>query len=287
MSLSDEPKVERVSSVLLVDEEGSQAGNKSDFCGDTGQAPTPTEGEDNVTAGNQEYEASSASSTGPTPGLEMVILSTNATPSGEGSSIVFESDDTNIELLHKKGGDCGRIYPYRICLSLCILIALALFILCFIYYPKPLQLCLKLSLDEEIMENVFDDVGNYKLNITNPNSIDVDIHGLEISAYYGGVAEENWLLNSEMMDYHIPSHSTVSSNHTYTFIQNCTAAVPITTLDGCYAGYRAYITFDIVTSFKACILSCLCHEGIVSKSQYESNCPEDDMVCTDLELFLV
>lgn len=149
-----------------------------------------------------------------------------------------------------------------------------------------MQLCLKLSLDdEELMDKVLNDERNYELNITNPNSIDVDISGLEISVYYGGVAEENGLLNAQKMNYHIPAHSTLSSNHTYTFTQDCTAAVPIAVLHGCYNGYRAYIPFDIVTSFKACVLSFVCHEETVSKSNFESNCPEEEVVCTELGFF--
>jgi len=242
------------------------------------------------TAGNDEASSVYDIGEGQTPGVEISTRSTNATPGGEASSEISDhgADDTSEELLADKYGDCDLLYPYRILLTLCTLSLLALLVLCFIFYPKPVELCLKLSLDdEEIVEKVLDDEGNYKLNLTNPNSIDVDIHGLEISAYYGGVAEENWLLNAEKMDYHIPAHSTLTSDHTYTFTQDCTAAVPLTTLNGCIKGYRTHIAFEIVTSFKACLLSFVCHEGIVSKSHYKSYCPEDEMVCTELGFFLV
>jgi len=241
------------------------------------------------TPGNDEASSVSPIGEGLTPGIETAIRSTNATPAGECSSEISDpsvADDISEELSLKKEGDCDRIWPYRILLTLCTLSLLALLILCFIFYPKPVELCLKLSLsDEEILEKRLDDEGNYNLNLTNPNSIDVHIHGLEISAYYGGVAEENRLLNAEKMDYHIPAHSTLTSNHTYAFAQDCTDAVPLTTLHGCHNEYRAHITYDIVTSFKACILSFVCHERIVSKSYYKSFCPEDEMVCTKLELF--
>jgi len=238
-----------------------------------------TPGDENVTRGNQE--------------VEMVDI----TPGGVDRSSIDNSsilpDSLSVDWLQmegggvqKKEGDCDRIYPYRICLSLCTTSLMALFIVCFIFYPKPVELCLKLSLDDEdIMEKVLDDTGNYKLSFTNPNSLDVDIYGLEISAYYEGVTEENRLLNARKMDYHISAHSTLRSNHTYTFTQDCTATVPIATLHGCYTGYRSHITYDMVTSFKACVLSFVCHEGIVSKFRYKSNCPEEEMVCTDLGFF--
>jgi len=241
------------------------------------------------TPGNDEGSSVYPIIAGQTPGVEMANRHTDATPGGEVSSEVSDpsiADDTSEELLPKKSGDCDLLFPYRILLTLCTSSLLALAILCFIFYPKPVELCLKLSLsDEEILEKRLDDEGNYNLNLTNPNSIDVHIHGLEISAYYGGVAEENRLLNAEKMDYHIPAHSTLTSNHTYAFAQDCTDAVPLTTLHGCHNEYRAHITYDIVTSFKACILSFVCHERIVSKSYYKSFCPEDEMVCTKLELF--
>jgi len=258
--------------------------------------PVPTPGEE--TAGNLENEASSSSvveesymaAQTQTPGGEVELGELGhkfpSTPGAIESSSVDSEIDLDEIIVLKKGGDCDRIYIHRFSLLCCSLTLLAFIIVCFIYYPKPVELCLNLSLDdEEIMEKVLNDEGGYLLNITNPNSIDVHIHGLEITAYYGGVAKENGLLNTEKMDYYIPAHRTLSKNQTYTFTQNCTAAIPITTLNGCFYGYRAYMIYDIVISFKACVLSFVCHEGIVSKSDYKSDCSENDMVCTELEFF--
>jgi len=257
--------------------------------------PVPTPGRDETT-GDLENEAASESvveqndTAAQTPGGEVELgeLGHNfaSTPGVIKSSSVDSEMDMDQIPVHKTGADCNCVYTHRFSLLCCTLSLLALVILCFIFYPKPVEMCLNLSLDdEEIMEKVLDDEGSYQLNITNPNSIDVHIHGLEITAYYGGVAKENWLLNTEKMDYYLPAHGTLSKYQTYTFAQNCTAAVPIATLDGCFNGYRRYINYDIVTSFKACVLSFVCHEGIVSKSNYQSACSENDMVCTELELF--
>jgi len=199
------------------------------------------------------------------------------------SSCIDSETDMDWELEGRTGGDCDRIFKHRFCFMFCSVSLLVLIIVCFIFYPNPVELCLNLSLDaKDIMDKVSNDEGSYQLKITNPNSIDVHIHGLEITAYYGGVAEENWVLDTEKMDYYIPAHGTLSKNQTYTFAQNCTAAVPIQTIDGCINGYRAYITYNIVTSFKACVLSFVCHEGIVSESDYQSDCPGNNMVCTEL-----
>jgi len=229
------------------------------------------------------------SPTTPTPGGEVEMIEAakefEATP-GE-FKILRRIPTYEEEEEAEEGADCHLFFIHRFCFSFCIVSLLALLLVCFIHYPKPLKLCLKLSLDDDdIMRKVLDDEGSYELNITNPNSIDVHIHGLEIKAYYGGVAEENSLLNFAKMDYHIPSHGTHISNQTYTFTQNCTAAVPISILYGCSRGSRHVIIFDLVTSFKrACVLSFVCQEGIAFKSDYESNCPEDDMVCTELGIF--
>jgi len=223
------------------------------------------------------------------PGGEVELGELGHKPMISPGQLDSSSIDAELEMeweqAHKTGGDCDRLYIHRFSLMFCAFIFLALSIACFIFYPDPLELCLHLSLDEEIMKKVLHDEGSYQLNITNPNSIDVHIQGLEISAYYGGVAEENWLLNSEKMDHYIPAHSMLSEKETYTFAQDCTSAVPVATLNGCYNGYRTSITYDIVTTFKACVLSFVCHEGIVSKSAYKSGCPENDVVCTKLEIF--
>jgi len=267
-----------------------------------GHAGVPTHGED-VTPGELENEdisevsvMESKTTAGRTkPEVEMGDLRT--TPGGEdapGSSDLSDyagSDEVFIiekdkGIADKPRGDCYRLYIWKFYLTLFILIVLALLIVCFVFWPTPLDLCLKLSLnDQDIMDKLLDDEGGYDLKITNPNSIDIDIHGLEIKAYYGGVAEENWLINAEGMDYHIPALSTWNtSNQTYTFTQDCTAAVPISTLNGCSVGYRKYIPFELVTSFEACLLSFICHEVLI-ESEYESNCPEDDWVCTEVEIF--
>lgn len=262
--------------------------------------PVPTPGWDE-TAGISEIEATSESVVG-----EDYMAAQTQTHGGEvelgelghkyastpGAIELTESSSIDAEIdMHlevpRKGGDCDRVYVHRFALMFCTFSLLALFVVCFIFYPDPVELCLNLSLDDEdIMGKGLHDKGSYQLNITNPNSVDVHIHDLEITAYYGGVAEENGLLNTEKMDYHIPAHGTLSKNQTYTFAQNCTDAVPIATLNGCFNGYRAYIIYEIVTSFKACVLSFICHEGIVSKSDYKSDCTGgNEMVCTELGFF--
>jgi len=282
------------SEVLIMRDSDIINANTPDIYKSSDMPTFPTPGEE--TAGNLENEATSESvfeqnytaGQTQTPGGEVELGELGhkcPTPDAIESSSYYSEIDIQI-IVPEKGGDCDRIYIHKFSLLFCTLTLLTLIILCFIYYPKPVELCLNLSLDdEEIMEKVLNDEGSYQLNITNPNSIDVNIQGLEMTAYYGGVAEENWVLNTEKMDYYIPAHGMLSKNKTYTFTQNCTAAIPIATLNGCFNGYRAYMIYDIVISFKACVLSFVCHEGIVSKSNYQSACSENDMVCTELELF--
>merc|ERR1719184_99403 len=140
----------------------------------------------------------------------------------------------------------------------------------------------------DIVQKVVNDEGSYEISVTNPNDIDVYIYGLEMKVYYAGVVDTNLLLKADKMDSHIPSQGTWSSNQTYTFTQNSTAAVPIQTFKACSKGYRRFVAFDMVTSLEACVLRFACSGRIVKESLYKSNCPEEseeDMVCTKFEIF--
>jgi len=262
-------------------------------------AGVPTPGED-VTPGELENEDTSEFSVtseskidAGTAKAEVEMGDLRPTPGGEDTPGNVElsdydgSDGPEVLIMdkNKDRADCDRLYIHRFCLTLFILIVLALLIVCFVFYPKPLELCLKLSLDDQdMMEKLLDDEGGYDLKITNPNSIDIDIRDLEIKVYYGGVAEENWLINAEGMDCHIPRLSTWNtSNQTYAFTKDFSAAVPISTFNACSVGYRKYIPFKLVTSFEACSLSFICHEVLI-ETEYESNCPEDDWVCIEVEI---
>jgi len=186
----------------------------------------------------------------------------------------------------KKEGDFYEFYIHRICCTLTLITLLAIFITCFILFPRPLELCLKLSLDDQDIETkVSGDEGGYQLTLSNPNQIDVDIYGLEIKAYYGNINKDNRVITVGGRDYHIGGYSNTTSVENYTFTQNCTAAVPIATLRSCSSGYREHLTFRLVSSFKACVLSFLCKDGMVFESKYKSNCPKDESVCTNLDFF--
>jgi len=187
----------------------------------------------------------------------------------------------------KKEGDFYEFYLHRICCTICTCILIGVFGTCFILFPRPLELCLKFSFDDQDIENkVSGEEGGYELMISNPNTIAVDIYGIEITAYYGGEEKDNRVISAGRKDYHIKGHSNITSLETYVFSQNCTAAVPIATLRSCSEGLRAYMSFNLVYSFKACLLSFLCKENIVFESKYKSNCPEDEKVCTDLNFFV-
>jgi len=198
------------------------------------------------------------------------------------SIALTRSSSINKKERRKRGGDCHQLNGYKCSSTFCILSLLTILIVCFIFNPQNVWLCLKLHLnDKDIMQKVLNDKESYEMNFINPNSIDVYIYGLEIKVYYGGVVDENLLLKADKMDFHIPAHGKYSSNQTYTFIKSSTAAVPMQTLRGCSMGYRQFIAFDMVTSFEACVLKFICPGRIVKESIYKSNCPEDDMVCTN------
>jgi len=222
-----------------------------------------------------------------TPGeYEVIELGNVHSPSRCGSISIDSSSAKAKKERRKIGGDCHQLYSYKCSFTFCALSLLMAFILCFIFNPQHVELCLKLQLDDkDIMQKVLNDKGSYEMNVINPNNIDVYIYGLEIKAYYGGVVDENLLLKADKMDFNIPAHGTYSSDQTYTFIKNSTAAVPIQTFIGCSMEYRQFIAFDMVTSFEACLKKFICPGRIVKESVYKSNCPEDDMVCTKLEIF--
>jgi len=186
----------------------------------------------------------------------------------------------------KIGGHCHRLYRYWYCCSFCTLSLWTIFILCVIFFSQQVELCLKLHLDDkDIMQKVLNDEGRWGMNVINPNNIDVYIYGLAIKAYYGGVQDENLFLQTDKRDFHIPAHGKHSSNQSYIFVENSTAAVSIQTFTECSMGYRASLTFDMVTSFEACVLKFVCRGMMVKESVYRSNCSDDEMVCTKLEIF--
>jgi len=186
----------------------------------------------------------------------------------------------------KLEGYCHRLYRYWYCCTFCTLSLWTIFILCFIFFSQEVELCLKLHLDDkDIMQKVLNDEGSWEMNVINPNNIDVYIYGLAIKAYYGGVQDENLFLQADKMDFHIPAHGKHSSNQSYIFVENRTAAVSIQNFTECSMGYGASLTFDMVTSFEACVLKFVCRDMMVKESVYRSNCSDNDMVCTKLEIF--
>jgi len=161
-----------------------------------------------------------------------------------------------------------------------------IFLLCFIFFLQQGELCLELHLDDkDIMQKILKNWGSWEMNVINPNNIHVYIYSLTIKAYYGCVRAENLFLQADKMDFHIPAHGKHSTNQSYIFVENRTAAVSIQNFTECSMGYRASLTFDMVTSFEACVLKFVCRGMIVKESVYRSNCSDDDMVCTKLEIF--
>jgi len=217
--------------------------------------------------------------------FELELWRIPSSPSGCESISVYPGSTKDHKEERKRGGNCHWLWACKYCFPFCTLCLVTILILCSIFLPYQVELCLKLHLDEkDIIKRVVNDEGSWEMNISNPNSINVYIYGLAIKAYYGGVLDENLLLIADKMDYHIPAYSAHSSNQTYTFVKNSTAAVSIQTFKGCSMRHQRFIAFDMVTSFEACVHKFVCRE-IVKESVYRSNCPEDDMVCTKLEIF--
>jgi len=216
--------------------------------------------------------------------LELELWRIPSSPSRCESNPVYSGSTKDHKDEHKRGDNCHRLWACKYCFPFCTLCLVTILILCSIFLPYQVELCLNLHLDYKDIMEVLNDEGSLEMNVSNPNSIDFYIYGLAIKAYYGGVLDENLLLIADKMDYHIPAYSAHSSNQTYTFVKNSTAAVSIQTFKGCSMRYRRFIAFDMVTSFKACVQKFVCRE-IVKESVYRSNCPEDDMVCTKLKIY--
>jgi len=233
---------------------------------------------------------------GPTPGekltsddedskseLSAFSLSRPSDPDSE-----YEFDPFSSEDYHTKG-DCAIVNTTRRrwCCIILNLLVWAAFVSCFIFYPHSVELCLRLSFEDwDIADKLSGDKGRYELKISNPNYLDVDIKGLEIKAYYGGVAEANGIININRTDYSIPGHSSHSlTNQTFNFTQDCTAVISPMTLNSCSKGYRAFVDFQLEYTYTGCVFKIICPNRIVFESTYESTCPEDEWVCTKLKVF--
>jgi len=230
---------------------------------------------------------------GPTPGekltsddeakSELSPFSQPSDPDSEDDPFVFEDYQT------KSIGDCAKLNSKRRrwCCIICNFFALATFVCCFIFYPHSVELCLRFSFEDwDIADKLSGEKGRYELRISNPNTLAVNIQGLEINAYYGNITEENGIINTNRTDYYIPGHSSYNlTNQTFKFTQDCTAVISPTTLNSCSKSYRAFVDFQLVSAYTGCVLEILCQSGIVFESTYESTCPEDEWVCTKLKVF--
>jgi len=199
-----------------------------------------------------------------------------------------EDLDEDIDQIQKSDiGDCYICWKHKKCcgcLGICLLL---LFLVGVIVLPKPLRLCVALSFDDEnAMDKVPGDEGHFELEITNPNYIPVSINGFGISAYYGGVEEEKEVINVARSDYAIGAKNTLkTSNKTYVYAPNSAGAVPIAVLDSCSGGFRADLTYDLVASFKGCMMPFMCKSGIVLETSYVNSClEEDEWVCTEFNI---
>jgi len=210
-----------------------------------------------------------------TPGADFEIYETKEE---------FEARITNWLKDHgDKKGDFYEFYVHRICFTLCTFTLLAIFVTCFILFPRPLELCLKFPFnDQDIETKVLGDKGGYELKISNPNKLGVDIIGLEIEAYFGGKNENNRVISAGKKNYHIDGYSNTTSVEDFKFTNNCIDAIPIATLRACSNNQRQYMSFDVVSSLKACLISFVCQNSVISESEYKSNCEKDDWVCTEL-----
>jgi len=231
---------------------------------------------------------------GPTPGEKLTSddedskseLSAFSRPSDLDSE--YEHDPFSSEDYHTKG-DCAIMNTTRrrCCCIILNLLVWAAFFSCFIFYPHPVEVCLRLSFEDwDIADKLSGDKGRYELKISNPNYLDVDIKGLEINAYYGGVAEANGFININRTDYSITGHSSYNlTNQTFKFTQDCTAVISQTTLNSCSKEYRKFVDFQLEYAYTGCVFKNLCPNRIVFESTYESTCPEDSWVCTKLKVF--
>jgi len=200
----------------------------------------------------------------------------------------FMDLDEDIDNIQRRDiGDCYFIWKHKKCCFLCSVFLFFLIFTCLLLAPRPLHLCMNFSFDDEnAIDKVFGDVGNFDLKITNPNYVPVSLHGFAINAYYGGVADVKELISVERSDYSIGAQYTFNSNNEkYFFAQNSTDVVPLAALDSCSAGYRTDLTYDLVTTFKGCFMSLMCKNSIVLKSSYVNHCLEEDSwMCTEFDI---
>merc|ERR1719233_662428 len=196
--------------------------------------------------------------------------------------------DEDIDDLQRNDiGDCNFIWKHKKCCFICSVFLFFLIFICLLLAPRPLDLCINFSFDDETaIGKVFGDAGNFELKITNPNYVPVSLHGFAINAYYGGVADVKEVINVERSDYSIGAQHTFNTNNeTYFFAQNSTDVVPLAALDSCSAGYRTDLTYDLVTTFKGCFMSFMCKNSIVLKSSYVNHCLEEDgWMCTEFDI---
>jgi len=200
----------------------------------------------------------------------------------------FGDLDKDINNIQKSDiGDCHFCWKHKKCCCFFGIFLLLLLLLCLIFLPKPLHLCVAFTFDDKnAIDKVPGDKGHFDLTITNPNYIPVSIHGFKINAYYGGVADEREVINVARSDYSIGAKNTLKTNNkTYVYAENSARAVPIAALDGCSMGNRAGLTYDLVVSFKGCLMPFLCKSGIVLETSYVNNClREDEWMCTEFEI---
>lgn len=201
----------------------------------------------------------------------------------------FDGVEQDIDQIQKSDiGDCYLCWKHKkccCCFGTCLLLLLVA--VCAFVLPQPLHLCISLSFDDEnAMDKVPGDEGQFDLEITNPNYLPVNIHGFEINAYYGGVTVENEVINIPRSDYSIGAKNTFKTkNKTYVYSPNSAYPVPIAALDGCSGGFRAALTYDLVASFKGCMMSFMCKSGIVFETSYVNSClEEDERVCTEFDI---
>jgi len=201
----------------------------------------------------------------------------------------FGDLDGDIDKIQNKNdiGDCYYCWKHKKCFCFFGIFLLLLLFTCLILLPKPLHLCVTFSFDDKnAIDKVPGDEGHFELTIKNPNYIPVSVQGFEISAYYGGVAEKKRVINVARSDYSIGSKTTLRSNNkTYVYAENSPGIVPFAALNGCSMGARAGLTYDLVASFKGCLMPFLCKSGIVLETPYINNCQRDhDWMCTEFEI---
>jgi len=200
----------------------------------------------------------------------------------------FSDLDEEMDKIQKSDiGDCYYCWKHKKCCCFFVVFLVLFLLACFIILPRPLHLCVTFSFDDKnAIDRVPGDEGHFDLTITNPNYIPVSIHEFEINAYYGGVAEKREVINVARSDYSIGAKNTLKTNNkTYVYAENLAGTVPIAALDGCSMGARADMTYDLVASFKGCLMPFLCKSGIVLEKSYVNSClKDDDWMCTDFEI---